>query len=111
MTTFVGKCLKCKTPARFDAERIERRLGIDRWGAVRRAFTYLAPWGKIETPNNDGSLSVACLCGGRARFAPLHGRVSEQKCGARCMASTGPSCECACGGKNHGRSHCASEGP
>lgn len=26
-------------------------------------------------------------------------------CDGRCMGATGPNCECACGGKNHGRNH------
>ena len=29
-------------------------------------------------------------------------KPSLHKCGARCMNSTGPNCECSCGGKNHG---------
>lgn len=28
--------------------------------------------------------------------------VADMKCGAKCMGATGPSCECSCGGKNHG---------
>lgn len=26
----------------------------------------------------------------------------SQACGAKCLASKGPNCECACGGHNHG---------
>jgi hypothetical protein len=109
MATFVGKCKRCKVAARFDAERVERVLGIDRWGAKIRKVRYVAPWcgeGRTEEPNNDGSLSVQCLCGGRASFSPLRGRVSGHKCNAKCLASTSGVCECACGGRNHGASHC-----
>lgn len=28
---------------------------------------------------------------------------SRHKCGSRCMNARGPSCECSCGGANHGR--------
>ena len=28
---------------------------------------------------------------------------SLHKCNAKCQSATGPSCECECGGKNHGR--------
>ena len=27
---------------------------------------------------------------------------SNHKCGARCRSATGPNCECACGGRDHG---------
>lgn len=27
------------------------------------------------------------------------------KCGARCLNAVGPSCDCSCGGKNHGVGH------
>lgn len=29
-------------------------------------------------------------------------QASRHTCDARCMAATGPNCECSCGGKNHG---------
>lgn len=32
----------------------------------------------------------------------VDGRTTEQPCGAKCMDSKGPSCECSCGGRNHG---------
>lgn len=30
---------------------------------------------------------------------------SLHKCSAKCQNATGPSCECECGGKNHGGAH------
>lgn len=47
-----------------------------------------------------------CLsCGYRFKIVEIRGTVKpEHKCDARCMASKGPTCECACGGKNHGGS-------
>jgi hypothetical protein len=34
------------------------------------------------------------------------GRYStKHQCGAKCMNATGPSCDCSCGGKNHGMNH------
>lgn len=39
-------------------------------------------------------------------WSPLAGKVNtEKECGSRCMASTGPSCSCQCGGENHGANH------
>jgi len=39
------------------------------------------------------------LDGGR----PIYGRyVEEVICNAKCTGAVGPSCDCSCGGKNHG---------
>jgi hypothetical protein len=36
----------------------------------------------------------------------VKGTVVESKvCDGRCMAATGPNCECSCGGENHGGGH------
>ena len=40
-------------------------------------------------------------------FNQLKGRTNREKeCNAVCMAGVGPSCDCACGGENHGKNHC-----
>lgn len=31
--------------------------------------------------------------------------VTAAKCGAKCLHSKGPTCDCSCGGANHGRGH------
>jgi hypothetical protein len=37
-------------------------------------------------------------------FNQLKGRVNRDKeCNGVCMAGVGPSCDCACGGENHGK--------
>lgn len=39
-------------------------------------------------------------------FKPMYGSFVEEKvCGGKCMNATGPSCDCSCGGMNHGRGH------
>lgn len=36
----------------------------------------------------------------------LKGRINaDRECNGVCMAAIGPSCDCACGGENHGRNH------
>lgn len=47
---------------------------------------------------------IVCRGCGRNRGAEaVRGRVSHKHvCGAKCLASKGPTCECSCGGKNHG---------
>ncbi len=40
------------------------------------------------------------------KFTALEGRVNDAKeCNGVCMAAVGPSCDCSCGGENHGSNH------
>jgi len=50
---------------------------------------------------------IACRGCGMNRSAVLvRGKFSAKHvCNAKCLASKGPSCECSCGGKNHGASY------
>lgn len=62
--------------------------------------------------HNEAALKAAGLwCNehplGFLKFNQLQGRVNDEKvCDARCMGAVGPSCDCACGGENHGRNNC-----
>lgn len=58
--------------------------------------------------STDANLSAACACGGKLTHI---GRVRRHRvvrvedhpaCDARCTNATGPSCDCQCGGENHG---------
>lgn len=49
-------------------------------------------------------VSHTCACGKTFTLMPVAGIVSpDHKCDARCESARGHSCECACGGANHGR--------
>lgn len=39
------------------------------------------------------------------RLDSIRGRVTNHKCDAKCLYAKGPSCDCSCGGKNHGSGH------
>ena len=56
-----------------------------------------------------GALAIRCRKCGRAVAAKsVRGVfVAEKKCNAKCESSVGHSCECSCGGKNHGAAHAA----
>lgn len=56
-----------------------------------------------------GNLVIRCRSCGKARRAVMvKGKFSaKHDCNAKCLASIGPSCECSCGGKNHGANHAA----
>lgn len=48
-------------------------------------------------------LTVRCDCGKAVRLHPVIGKHNPTKvCDGRCMSAVGPSCECQCGGENHG---------
>lgn len=49
---------------------------------------------------------AACGCGRRGVLRDVVGKYKpEHVCNAKCMTSSGPSCECSCGGANHGRAN------
>ncbi len=49
----------------------------------------------------------ACpVCGGEMRGQPIRGTTRPDiPCNARCTGAVGSSCDCACGGANHGAAH------
>jgi len=57
-----------------------------------------------------GDRRIECRgCGGKLWARSVLGVVSEHVlCGAKCLASKGPTCDCSCGGENHGASYSAS---
>lgn len=57
--------------------------------------------------DESGRIFCRCdACGGAFYMSRVIGRyVSHVKCDARCESAIGHTCECACGGKNHGAAH------
>lgn len=57
----------------------------------------------------DHSIGVYVLCpdcGARVVLTAVKGRYRpEITCGAKCRNAVGPSCDCSCGGANHGCNH------
>lgn len=74
----------------------ERASDLDRYYGGRRSYSddmsgvLRCPECAVNLPN-----------GGR-----VEGRYSEKHvCGAKCLGAIGPSCDCQCGGANHGANH------
>lgn len=96
---YFGKCNGCKKAIVRDfttigGNKIPVVIGIDRY----------------EDIFNAASLGlIRCDCGGRiGSWTALKAKFSDKHvCGAKCLASKGPCCECSCGGKNHGAGHMA----
>ena len=102
---WVGRC-RCRK-----ARKVE---GLMARGVIKGNEDQVVVSGRLcyRTSNNGTNptvLFVSCDCGGRAKLQ----RVSDShkpgrprhECSAKCLASTGPSCECKCKGANHGASH------
>lgn len=114
--SFLGKCKSCKRHLQIDgtpAETVEPvvHAATGRTLAPRRVSWAL---GVVRSPlaaawNGKWQVGLPCpRCAAPMMVQAVAGTVSpEHVCGARCLASTGPTCECSCGGKNHGKSHAA----
>jgi hypothetical protein len=59
--------------------------------------------------NRDELIRAGLWCGDHDKhleWTQLKGRTNPDKdCNGVCMGAVGPSCDCACGGENHGRNH------
>lgn len=49
--------------------------------------------------------AVICQCGAWCKVEGVIGSHSTKECNDRCMGAVGPSCDCSCGGANHGGRH------
>lgn len=109
-TRYLAKCRACAcvTSALTAGNHCHRdQSDPARDGGV---FTFSPAKGQpLPWPATSGGFAIVCRkCGQPRNATAVRGKYSAKHvCGARCMASTGPSCECSCGGKNHGSSYAA----
>lgn len=108
---FIGCCRKCKLTKRFAAPVVGSRETYQDYGRKgwerTRDVTAAAPFvgsTAIEYSDRHGKLWLRCPAGHAVEAKKILGRVTDHECGAKCLASKGPACECACGGANHGKS-------
>lgn len=60
----------------------------------------------FHADGKDHNRRAVCACGAVVAVRPVVGKHNASiKCDARCEHATGGSCECACGGANHGAGH------
>lgn len=100
---FIGTCGKCKMTSAIDAVTAVARVN------GRRVAGWATDAGDFVAMND--SSRAACACGRSVYGVELRivqGRFSpDHKCGARCRNSKGHTCDCSCGGANHGQGFCA----
>lgn len=114
---FLGSCRACKRAGLPHGVRVETTLRVTRVESPRRGLGGVALTPHLRVTRHalveahwvllgdKGGLGHTHACGRGMLLSLLVGTHSEKKCGARCLASTGPSCECSCGGANHGTNH------
>lgn len=97
---------KCST-ARVSAEVTSHGslTGNDQNAWVQAALSRVYPVERLPGGYSRNAGFYCLRCSRSFKVEQVRGRRTEHECGARCMASKGPTCECACGGKNHGGSY------
>lgn len=84
---------------------------LPRW--IGRALGKCAACGAIVRDDSDfwklgGKTTRPCAidgCKGTVTLKAVIGTTSAKECDARCINAKGPSCDCSCGGENHGAGH------
>lgn len=105
MERFNGTCKGCKTPASILGRRDGMMLVEYAPGKSAHFYRYVTEDGR-EYAMDNGCFVLDCSCGRKVRLTKVFGKYrADKKCDARCENATGHDCECACGGKHHGRAH------
>jgi len=99
----IGRCRVCKVARRVTVRVVTTWRLVGDWGRMPRGKQTTVDGIKVR-PSMAGTFSC---CGQRHSLKRINGRTTDHECDARCMAATGHSCECSCGGANHGAAHVA----
>ena len=113
MVTFIYNCKRCKRGRRVEypirTASIWTRDGRARFfrddhGKQIPAGVWIDSCGGGKPTVYGGDpLGVCDSCGHAMTFSSLVARVqADVPCDARCTGARGHSCDCSCGGKNHG---------
>lgn len=108
MATVIYNCKRCKV-----GKRSEYPLGSSCNGLYREdadgkrvsAGIWITCFGGGKPTQYDGDLENGLCrnCGKAMDYGILQGHLRpEVKCDARCTSARGHSCDCSCGGANHG---------
>ncbi len=86
------------------------------FGSTNRPDSENAKLGPVFIGRSARCLNDTCIscrgCGMNRAADPVRGRISlRHTCGAKCLESKGFTCECSCGGKNHGAGYAAAPAP
>lgn len=103
---FIGRCKRkgCTYRKAVDVPRMRVEEIDRRFGHRYSRLVYQRPdGGRTERPFDSWLWKVCCPDHeGATRWEVVRGEVTDHACDGRCMNAIGPSCECSCGGANHG---------
>jgi len=111
----IGKCRSCKQTSRrdyTDIETYQERIGYVPGANLRPEYQQRQRFGRIIMSRFvRASLDAECpRCGEYAWNAKrIEGFKTEEKCGGMCRNAKGHSCDCSCGGENHGKGYMVCE--
>ena len=78
---------------------------VSRQDVQHKGWNFVTPK-TLDDRGFDARAIALCVCGKHVVGKAISGKFNPEKgCDGRCMGATGPSCECSCGGENHGASH------
>lgn len=106
---WVGCCKVCKKGHRVDGMLARGVRSVAKGHAedqvvISGSMLYLT----ADNGTNPTALSVSC-CEARVKLQRVYDSHKPNRprheCNAKCLASTGPACECKCKGANHGSRH------
>lgn len=100
---WVGRCKGCRSGVKLDGTPLHDQRGDAAvLGADGLVYT-------TRVLNTHEIVLVSHQCGRWVFVRPVFDggapTSKRHQCGARCTSATGPSCDCRCGGANHGSGH------
>lgn len=108
MATIIYNCKRCKKGKRVEYP-IEQQKGyfsrIDSNGSGQPAGVWInsCGGGRPTVYGGDVEMGICADCKKMMSFGQLKARYREDvKCSGICTHARGASCDCSCGGKNHG---------
>ena len=104
-TRFLGRCKVCGTKRGMDC--VDAGSMPDPRNPAYNSHYFVDALGIKHQENALGHIFATCTCGARVSMHTVRGTVNGAiKCDGRCESAIGETCECSCGGANHGASHC-----
>jgi hypothetical protein len=97
----IFRCKKCKAAKTIILDRFRRFQRTDKFGTPKYHYFTM-----LQDGRDPSAYERPVCCGRTMEWTEVKGTFSaDHECGAKCLASKGPSCECSCGGANHGKGH------
>ena len=105
----IYRCLACKFTKRVNHPRVRYKYRKQiRGESVERSSLMWLVDGRPANYPEVIPCPNGCKQWGLERYLiaqVVKGKLSDGKCGARCLNAAGPNCDCQCAGENHGKNY------